>query len=132
MEAVWKKPYQNDIHEFLKVLAIKHRPALTKTLVAWLTREGGVTDNLPIARNFAAYVLGTIGATDAANALARTAQQDRGLDVRLYCVTSLAKLRSRRHLSTLVRLYHDPDNREIEDTVAAAICHIVGIARYAF
>lgn len=71
-----------------------------------------------------------LGSLHAQDDLARAARDDRGQDVRLYCITSLGKLRSRRHLMLLVRLYREETDPRLRLTIGQAVCRIVGIAHY--
>ena len=128
--AVEDVPYENPIHQYLAALAPAQAPALTKNLVSWLNGAGGNTVSRPIVRNFAAYVLGMIGAIDAQDDLARALQDDEGENVRIYCVTSLGKLRCRRHLDLLVDQYGSETDARLRYVLGQAICRIVGIARF--
>jgi HEAT repeat protein len=95
-----------------------------------LTSEDGCTDNRPIARNFAAYVLGMIGAIDAQDDLARAIQSDRGREVKLYAIAALGKLRARQQMTVLKELFFheaDPNTRLM---IAQAMCRMTGVAEY--
>ena len=127
--AVESKPYLNSVHQYLAVLSRKKKPEIVATLQRWLKNEEGITDLQPIARNFAAYVLGMIEAKEAESALAWAAEFDEGKDVRLYCITSLGKLRSRRNLGLMQRLYQNADDN-LRWVLGQAICRTIGIARY--
>lgn len=123
-------PYINPVHEYLAaMLNTIYRPrraAIISQLTDWLATEAGK----PIVRNFAAYVLGTVGAQEAQDALAYAARMDRGKDVRVYSVTSLGKLRSRRHLNLLVTLFSEESDEQTKLTIGQAICRIIGIAEF--
>ena len=89
-----------------------------------------IVANKPIVRNFAAYVLGMLGALEAQDALARACETDRGQDVALYSVTSLGKIRSRRYLDLLVDQFEKVSDSHLRLTIGQAICRIIGIAEY--
>jgi hypothetical protein len=78
----------------------------------------------------AAYVLGMLGAIDAQEDLARAAVDDLGQDVRLYCVTSLGKLRARQQLPVLKQLYAREADQQLRLMIAQAICRMTGVADY--
>jgi hypothetical protein len=61
--------------------------------------------------------------------LAEAVATDEGAEVRLYSITSLGKLRSRRYLRLLVDLYDSLRDKE-RLFASQAIARIVGIARY--
>jgi HEAT repeat protein len=82
-----------------------------------------------VARNFAAYVIGMIGGIQAQDALAEALQSDKGVDVSRYCITSLGKLRSRRHLPLLVQFFQT-GNDDLRLVISQAVSNIVGIAHY--
>ena len=130
--SVARYPYSNPVHQYLKGLALEWK--LTKALVPvlrqWLTNGDGATANRPIARNFAAYVLGILGASEAQEDLARAIAIDSGKDVRLYCVTSLGKLRARQQLPVLKELYAREPDPMFRLTIAQAICRMTGVAEY--
>jgi hypothetical protein len=128
--AVENVPYENGVHQYLAALAPEHTQDLATVLVHWLNGANGKTVSRPIVRNFAAYVLGMIGAVDAQDDLARAFQDDDGEGVRQYCVTSLGKLRSRRHLALLVEHYDRGGDFGLRGLLGQAICRIVGIARF--
>jgi hypothetical protein len=130
LEAVSRRPYVNPVHQYLSALGRVERPRLVPTLIDWLCDATGATRSKPVARNFAAYVLGMIGAQEAEDVLAESAQNDRGQDVRLYCATSLGKLRSRRHLDVLIRLHGREPDASIRLMIGQAICRVCGIAEY--
>jgi HEAT repeat protein len=95
-----------------------------------LCSRKGINAVRPITRNFAAYVLGMVGADEAADDLAESLEQDEAAEVRFYCVTSLGKLRSRKHLSLLRNTYKMSRQAIEQGMIAKAICRIVGIARF--
>jgi hypothetical protein len=130
VEAVARLPYLNPIHQFLSAYVQLDRAPITKTLVRWLTNSDGRTGALPVARNFAAYVLGMIGAVEAQDILAETMDHDVGEGVAMYCITSLGKLRARRFLPRLVKMFqHEPDGMRRE-LLSQAVANIVGISRF--
>ncbi len=130
VEAVERKPYANPVHQLFKVLAQKYRAEIVTTLRNWLLNVNDVTFACPIARNFAAYVIGMLGAIEAQEDLAQAVREDEGEDVKLYCITSLGKLRARRQLPVLVDVYSRTPDRALRLTVAQAVCRMVGIAHY--
>jgi HEAT repeat protein len=99
-------------------------------LIEWLKGASDAGRGRPIVRNFAAYVLGMIRATDAQDALAAAARDDQGHDVRVYAICALGKLRSRRHLSLLVKLRSKAANEQERRVIGQAICRIMGVAYY--
>ena len=127
-----QKPYINPIHQYLAALV--HRTSdistVAKSLCNWLGRRSGVDAVRPTSRNFAAYVLGMIGAHDAIDQLAESFIEDSGDGVRLYCVTSLGKLRSRRHVPILRSAYKDARYLPEQMMIAKAICRITGVAHF--
>lgn len=130
VHAVARHPYVNPIHQYLSACAERDGLVLAPTLASWLTNKNRVTSGLPVARNFAAYVLGMLGAREHQDELAATLREDSGQDVKKYCITSLGKLRSRRYLPLLVELFQnemDPAQRML---ISQAVCNIVGIAPY--
>ncbi len=130
VEAVERRPYINPVHQYIKGLTRRRAANVSTNLIAWLLNETGITDGKPIARNFAAYVLGMIGAREAEDALARALKEDDGDDVRLYCLTSLGKLRSRRYLSLVVDFYDAAPSDEFRLDVARAVSRITGVAMF--
>jgi len=128
-KAVERTPFLNPVHQYLSVLAERDRPRIVSVLVGWLLNDGGKTTSKPVVRNFAAYALGMLKAKEAEDALAKAMKKDRGQDVQLYCIASLAKIRSRRYLPALIDLYFNSDSRSRE-MLGQAICRIVGIAEY--
>jgi hypothetical protein len=130
LEAVSTRPYLNSIHQFLSALVRRDERPVTKTLIGWLTNEGGRTGTRPVARNFAAYVLGMINAIEAQEALAQAMHNDRGEDVATYCITSLGKLRARTYLPRLVEMFqHERDDR-LRLILSQAVATMVGVARF--
>jgi hypothetical protein len=130
LDAVDRRPYVNAVHQYLKVLAVKNKAAIVNMLRCWLRNDENLTYGRPISRNFAAYVLGMLGALDAQDDLARAIGDDEGEDVQLYCITSLGKLRARRQLPVLVNLFSRTSDLRIRLMAAQAVCRMVGIARY--
>lgn len=132
VEAVARRPYINPVHQYLKGLVQERRALgrLSPVLRGWLANRDGSTANRPVARNFAAYVIGMLGDVDAQEDLARAIAEDSGRDVRLYCVTSLGKLRARQQLPVLKELYGREPNPQFRLTVAQAICRMTGVADY--
>jgi hypothetical protein len=132
VDAVLFRPYVNPVHQYFKALSSIQRTEIIRTLRSWLINSGGVTSGKPIARNFAAYVLGMIGAIEAQDDLAQALQEDPGEDVKLYSITSIGKLRARRQLQVLVNVFNQslPGEEQIRDTAAQAICRIVGFLSY--
>jgi hypothetical protein len=132
VEAVVRTPYINDVHQYLKALALERRAVnkLSPVLRRWLVSEDGCTDNRPIARNFAAYVLGMIGAVDAQDDLVRAIQSDRGRDVRLYAVAALGKLRARQQMPVLRDLFAHEADPTVRLMIAQAVCRITGVAEF--
>jgi hypothetical protein len=128
--AVSRVPYVNSVHQYLAALGRREPTLLASRLMAWLSGSKSDTYGRPIARNFAAYVLGMIGARQAEEALIAAAEQDRGKDVRMYSITSLGKLRSRRSLDALVRLYRREQDDRVKLIIGQAVCRICGIAEY--
>jgi hypothetical protein len=130
---VKRRPYVNPIHQYLTGL-IKRSPDTFPEIVdhlrAWLNNKGNVTAGEPIARNFAAYVLGMIGAHEATMDLVEAARYDEGLDVRRYALLALAKLGARRHVVELVRQFQRADSSEERNLWAQAVCRMLGIARF--
>jgi hypothetical protein len=130
--AMERKPYVNQVHQYLATL-IRRRPdaaTIAGILRDWLRCRSGPDVVRPVARNFAAYVLGMIGDRSAADQLAESLVEDTGEGVRRYCITSLAKLRARRHMGLLRDTYkntYDPQEREL---IAKAICRIAGVAHF--
>lgn len=130
--ATERKQYVNQVHQYLSTLIDRTADVanVTAVLCDWLARRSGAKAVRPTARNFAAYVLGMIGAHCAADQLAESLVEDPGDGVRLYCITSLGKLRSRRHLALLRGAYHDRQYAQQQEMIARAICRIIGVARF--
>ena len=130
--AVEHKPYVNDVHQYLAALVARSpdRSEIIGGLQTWLRRRKGIDAVRPVTRNFAAYVLGMVGADEAADQLAESLEGDDDAEVRFYCVTSLGKLRSRRHLSLLRNTYKASRHTVEQEMIAKAICRIIGIARF--
>lgn len=130
VESVERRPYTNPVHQLFKILAQRYRSEIVSTLRSWLLNANDVSYGRPIARNFAAYVMGMLGAVEAQDDLARAIREDEGEDVKLYCITSLGKLRARRQLPVLVEVYNRTPDLTVRLTVAQAVCRMVGIAHY--
>jgi len=120
------------VHQYLAALVARtpDRSNIVAVLRTWLSRRSGINGVRPIARNFAAYVLGMVGADEASDQLAESLVEDEVAEVRLYCVTSLGKLRARRHLALLRDTYKSSREAIEQETIAKAICRIIGIARF--
>ncbi|HEY6176329.1 MAG TPA: hypothetical protein VIX73_17860 [Kofleriaceae bacterium] len=131
--AMERKEYVNQVHQYLATLIDRTADIATVTSVLcdWLARRSGSKAVRPTARNFAAYVLGMINAHGAADQLAESLVEDSGAGVRMYCITSLGKLRSRRHLPLLRSAYNDREYSQEQDMIAKAICRIIGVAGFA-
>jgi hypothetical protein len=124
--------YCNDVHQFLSELLAEQSPArspATESLILWLAGGGGAAGK-PIVRNFAAYVLGMIGAQPAAATLASAAQNDRGQGVRLYSLLALGKLRARRYLPLLLKEYAGERDPRLRLIFAQAIARTIGVVPY--
>lgn len=130
LNAVRGRPYLNPIHQYLAAMIPRDRIDAEPALVAWLSNANGVTSGLPIARNFAAYVLGMIGAVGAQDALAEALRTDAGQDVGTYCITSLGKLRARRYLPLLMDLFRREMDGNRRLILSQAISRISGAAPY--
>jgi hypothetical protein len=130
MQAVELRPYMNTVHQYLSVLGRQHPERLAPNLMRWLANTDRVTEGKPIVRNFAAYVLGMIGASEAQDILAHAARYDRGEDVALYSICSLGRLRARHHLRRLVDFFSEQDQAHYRLMASQAICRSVGIAEY--
>jgi hypothetical protein len=129
--AVARREYVNSVHQYLAAIAQKQsRSAVIQSLTRWLSNSDDQTTNEPVVRNFSAYVLGMMNAVEAADALAAAAEYDEGENVRYYALTSLGKLRSRRHLQLLVESYNSTADAALRSTIGQAICRTVGIAKY--
>jgi hypothetical protein len=127
--AVARRPYVNPVHQLLATYVQQEGLSVAPVLMRWLDRAHPVTRTIPVARNFAAYVLGMIGASEASDALAR-GLDDPGEHVAMYCITSLGKLRSTRHLDGLVRRFKEEGNEMLRLLLSQAISNIVGEADY--
>lgn len=132
VEAVEHHAYINPVHQYLAALALPEKQQVVSTLIRWLLNTDMVTHARPVARNFAAFVLGMLYAEEAQDALIEAAEHDPGTDVRLYSVVSLGRMRSRRHLARLVALWRRELHAELRDVIGQAICRIVGIGNYPF
>lgn len=130
--AVAREPYVNEVHQYLAAMVARSPDPrrIERELCTWLQRRHGVDAVRATGRNFAAYVLGMIGAHDAAGQLAKSLVEDNGQDVRLYCIASLGKLRSRRHLTLLRDIYKSSRQPEEQEMIAKAICRIVDVANF--
>lgn len=128
--AVELLPYVNTVHQFLGALGRQHPEKITPNLIRWLANTERITEGKPVVRNFAAYVLGMIGAYEAQDALAHAARYDKGQDVALYCISSLGKMRARRHLKRLIDFFADQQQDHLRLTASQAVCRSIGIAEY--
>jgi hypothetical protein len=130
VKAVDRIPYANRIHQLL--LGIIHlqeanvSDRICENLVKWLKAKNGK----PIARNYAAYSLGMFGFLDASDHLADAAINDTGRDVKLYCITSLGKLRARRHKRLLIDFYNNEPQENMRVTIGQALCRLTGLIDY--
>jgi hypothetical protein len=131
VHSVERRPYINEVHQYVQALAVGDlRMALIPILRKWLRGDGRVTEGKPVARNFAAYVLGMIGATDACDDLARVLREDSGEDEQFYAVASLGLMRARVQLPVLVALFNETENERLRLMIAQAVSRMVGIADY--
>jgi hypothetical protein len=130
LRAVVSKPFVNPIHQYLKANVAARQVRLCDQLVKWLLNKDGTTGLQPVARNFAAYVLGMIDAQEAAGALAEALQRDPDPDVRLYCITSLGKLRARRYRPMLLERFKVEPEHHVRLTISQALCRIVGLVDF--
>jgi len=131
VRAVERRPYINPIHQYLQALAVGQRRTLVvPTLRRWLVNAGGVTEGKPVARNFAAYVLGMLGAVEAHEDLARVIDEDDGEGVREYCVASLGRMRARVQMPMLADLFKRTEDADLRLMIAQAISRMVGAADY--
>ncbi|WP_433936332.1 HEAT repeat domain-containing protein [Sorangium cellulosum] len=130
IRAVERVPYVNEVHQLLPLLVGPRRQRVLAVLSAWLANQDGALDGKPVVRNFAAYELGVLQAREAHEVLATAAETDRGRDVQLYCVAALGKLRSRRQLPLLVKLFFRVGDSHTRLMIAQAICRITGVVPY--
>ena len=132
VDAVARRPYPNPVHQYLKALSQAHRPEIVQVLRSWLLNDDGATTGKPIARNFAAYVLGMLVATEAQDELAQAIREDSGEDVKIYAIAALGKLRARRQLPVLVDVFNQslPNDAQIRDMAAQAVCRTIGFLNY--
>ena len=131
-EAVSFRPYVNAVHQYFKYFSHQEKARITDVLRRWLVNADGVTYGKPIARNFSAYELGMIGAIEAQDDLAEAIQDDPGRDVKLYSIASIGKLRARPQLPLLVNVFNQsaPNDGEIRDMAAQAVCRMIGFLDY--
>jgi len=132
VHAADRQPYINPVHQYLAALAEPRRREIIDTLTRWLKNTGMVTHARPIARNFAAFVLGMLHAEEAQDALIEAAELDSGTDVRVYSTMSLGRMRSRRHLGRLAALWRRETDAQLRTTIGQAVCRVVGIGQYPF
>jgi hypothetical protein len=132
LEAVSRRPYVNPVHQYFKYFCGRDKARITHVLRRWLVNADGATTGKPIARNFAAYVLGMIGAIEAQDDLAQAIQDDPGRDVKLYAIASIGKLRARPQLPVLVNTFNQsaPNDGEIRDMAAQAVSRMIGLLNY--
>jgi len=129
ISAVSSFEYINPIHQYLGVLIKKEKQNIQKyedTLIGWLTTDS----QEPIARNFAAFVLGMVESRKAEDYLAEAAKGDRGQNVGIYSIMSLGKLRSRRFLDLIVEQALNEIDLNKKLYMGQCICNIIGIAEY--
>ena len=123
----------NPIHQYLQALALKTaRQRMIEVLRRWLLSANGCTDGKPIARNFAAYVLGMLNAIEAQDDLASVLYNETGDDVQIYAILPLGRMRARVQLPVLVDLFNRTDGSQARLLVAQAVSRMVGIADYSF
>lgn len=103
---------------------------MIEVLRRWLLSANGCTDGKPIARNFAAYVLGMLNAIEAQDDLASVLYNETGDDVQIYAILSLGRMRARVQLPVLVDLFNRTDGSQARLLVAQAVSRMVGIADY--
>jgi hypothetical protein len=131
VRAVERRPYVNPIHQYLQALAVGERRRLVvPTLRRWLLSAGGITEGKPVARNFAAYALGMLGAVEAHEDLARVIDEDDGDGIRAYCVASLGRMRARVQMPMLADLFKRTEDADLRLMIAQAISRMVGAADY--
>jgi hypothetical protein len=127
-----REPYINPVHQYLAALALPLRDEIIAKLTGWLLNVSMITYARPVARNFAAFVLGMLSAEEAQDALIEAAETDPGTDVRLYSVVSLGRMRSRRHLARLVALWRRENDPRFRTVLGQVVCRIVGVGHYPF
>jgi hypothetical protein len=131
LEAIDRRVYPNYVHQCLAGYVRREQMSnLSEPLRQWLTDHNGVSRGRAIVRNFAAYVIGMLGLADAEDDLATTMDKDRSEEVVMYCITSLGKLRSRRHLPRLVQRFEQERGSTLKLLISQAVSNIVGVARY--
>lgn len=130
VRAVDKIPYIHNIHQYLGYLIQKHNDEnIVKSLERWLI--GNDTTKLkPVARNFAAYVLGMIDSKESKRILAYAVQEDDDETVRFYGSLSLAKLKSRKNLNLLIDNYERAASPHSRIALAQAVCNLLGLTDY--
>jgi hypothetical protein len=129
--AVERRRYVNPVHQYLQALCVgDQRTAVVGVLRRWLLDADGVTGRKPIARDFAAYVLGMLGATEAHEDLAHVIAHDTAEAVRMYCVASLGRMRARAQLPMLTDLFRRPNTDDMRLMIALAVSRMVGVADY--
>ena len=125
-----RRQYLNDIHQYLKGHVQHEKQNLLPTLRCWLTNAAGAPAGQPVVRDFSAYVLGMLGDFDSQTALYETFKRDESEAVKRYCLTSLGKLRARRYVPDLVRLFFAEPDSNRRRLLSQVICTIVGIAYF--
>jgi len=131
ISSVERRPYINPIHQYLKAICVgSRRRGVSNVLRSWLINADGITEGKPIVRNFAAYVLGMLNAIESQEDLARVSDEDTGLDVRLYCVASLGRMRARVQMPVLIDLFDRTQDETLRLMVAQAVSRMIGIADY--
>ncbi len=130
--AVSRRPYVNPVHQYFKYFSGKDKIKIADVLRRWLVNADDATTGKPIARNFSAYVLGMIGAIEAQDDLAQAIRDDPGRDVKLYAIASVGRLRARPQLPILVDVFNQsaPNDSEIRDMAAQAVCRMIGFLNY--
>ncbi len=127
--AVANRAYVNPVHQFLSELGKARKVPLERQLRNWLTGADATARQRPVIRDFAAFVLGMLQARDAADDLAKAAQNDPADAVRYYSIISLLRMRCRKHLPTLLAIYETAPS-ELQRMIAAGICHMIGLCPF--
>lgn len=129
--AVQRRRYINPVHQYLQALLVgAARTDIVPVLRRWVLNTNGSAAGQPIARDFAAYVLGMAGAIEAHEDLAHVIVHDPDEEVRSYCIASLGRMRARVQLPLLVRLYERAQSEDMRLLIAQAISRMVGVADY--
>ena len=125
LDAVTQQAYVNPVHQYLSALGARRKPQIVPSLLAWLTNAHGDTEQRPVARNFAAFVLGMLDAREAQAELEQAVRSDPDPAVRYYAIHSLIKLRSRKSLPLFTQLFKNEPTGPIRDLVAVGACHVL-------